>query len=40
MKVAHEKTDTFMDPSVPLIRTNVVGHYIDTGYARPIHIPP
>ncbi len=44
MKVAHEKiasmTDTFMDPSVPLIGTNAVAYYIDTGSTRPICIPP
>ncbi len=44
MKVVHEKiasmTDTFMDPSVPLIGTNAVADYIDTGSTRLIHIPP
>ncbi len=44
MKVARETiasmTDTFMDPSVPLIGTNAVAHYIDTGSTRPIRIPP
>ncbi len=44
MKVACEKivsmTDTFMDPSVPLICTNAVAHYFDTGSTRPIRIPP
>ncbi len=43
-KVPHEKiasmTDTFMDPSVPLIGTNAVAHYIDTCSTRPICIPP
>ncbi len=29
-------TDTFMDPSVPLVGTNAVAHYIDTGTTRPI----
>ncbi len=33
-------TDTFMDPSLPLIGTNAVAHYIDTGTERPICIPP
>ncbi len=44
MKVAHgniaSMTDTFKDTSVPLISTNVVAHYIDTGSTRPIGIPP
>ncbi len=44
IKVARENiasmTDTFMDPSVPLISTNAVAHYIDAGSTRPIHIPP
>ncbi len=44
MKVTLEKiasmTDTFMDPSVPLIGTNAVVHYIDTGSTRPILFPP
>ncbi len=44
MKVAREKiasmTDTFMDLSVPLIGTNAVAHYIDTGLIKPIRIPP
>ncbi len=44
MKVAREKiasiADTFVDPSVPLIGTNAVAHYIDTGSTRPICIPP
>ncbi len=44
MKQAHERlatmTDTFMNPSLPLIGTNVVAHYIDTGSTRPIRIPP
>ncbi len=42
MKVAREKiasmTDTFMDSSVPLVDTNAVAHYIDTGSTRPIRI--
>ncbi len=33
-------TDTFIDPSVPLISTNAVANYIDTGSTRPICIPP
>ncbi len=44
MKVTCEKiasiTDTFMDLSVPLIDTNAVAHYIETGSTRPICIPP
>ncbi len=44
MKLVHEKlanmTDTFMDPSVPLVGTNAVAHYIDTGTTRPVRIPP
>ncbi len=44
MKVAHENiasmTDTFADPSVPLIGTNALAHYIDSAYTRPICIPP
>ncbi len=44
MKEACEKianmTDTFMDPSVPLIGTNAVAHYFDTRSTRPIRIPP
>ncbi len=43
MKVAHEKiasmTHTFMDPSLPLISTNAIAHYIDTSSMRPIRIP-
>ncbi len=43
-KLAQEQlatmTDTFMDPSVPLVGSNVVAPYIDTGSTRPIRIPP
>ncbi len=44
MKLVHElsanMTDKFMHPSVPLVGTNAVAHYIDTGITRPIQIPP
>ncbi len=44
MKVARGKiatiTDTFMDPSVPLIGSNAVAHYIDTGSTIPMRISP
>ncbi len=44
MKIVREKlaymTDTFMDPSVPLVGTNAVAHYIDTSTTRSIRIPP
>ncbi len=40
MKLIREKlatmTDTFKDPSAPLVGTNAVAHYIDTGSTRPI----
>jgi len=35
-----EMTEAFMDPSKPLIGTDAVAHYIDTGDTRPIRIPP
>ncbi len=44
MKLAHNMLatmiNTFMDPSVPLVDTQAVAHYIDTGSTMPIWILP
>ncbi len=44
MKIVHETltdmTHMFIDPSAPLVGTNVVADYIDTRTTRPILIPP
>ena len=39
-ELVESMTDTFMDPSVPLVGTNAVAHYIDTNDTRPIRVPP